>query len=159
LKAALLKSEELKGSVGSNPTRSAKKSQIMTEEEKRITIAEACGWKIVKQKNSEGVKWVGPNGESAENEWRIYGFGFDNKPHVNDLPDYFKDLNAIQNAIEQLSKQKKYQLVKHNFKCILGNHYSDYTDMNSYGDDGYFNAILAPANVRAEALYMVIKKA
>jgi hypothetical protein len=68
----------------------------MTQEEKRIKIAEACGWTICYIHKQEGLAdecyGCRPNSESTE----IYR-----------LPDYFGDLNAIREAVIALSRDQR----------------------------------------------------
>ena len=56
----------------------------MTPEQKRIAIAETCGWKLETEDHdyAEILPWVNPDGEGARY-----------------IPDYYYDLNAI-NAAE-----------------------------------------------------------
>lgn len=71
----------------------------MTDEQKRIAIAEACGWKRGTRRVGtvfEGLAWLMPNGKSHHpHEW----FGLDN------LPDYLTDLNAMHEAENILYQQ------------------------------------------------------
>lgn len=68
----------------------------LTQEEKRVRIAEACGWKHV------GIRETGSYGAGSP-----YGF----KPNAAvieprftgltaEVPDYFNDLNAISSAVK-----------------------------------------------------------
>jgi len=64
----------------------------MTEEQQRIAIAEACGWKL-SPPNLE-YKWLNPDTKWSEPE----------------LPDYLNDLNAMHEAEKVLTP--KYQPAK-----------------------------------------------
>ncbi len=55
----------------------------LTQEEKRIKIAEACGWQQVDQRGGEPFAWKNPS------------IGLGNGGY---LPDYFNDLNAMHEA-------------------------------------------------------------
>lgn len=60
----------------------------MTQEQKRILIAEACGWK---------------RHYNTDMQWRYDGDGPDDWVVEDDLPDYFNDLNAMHEAEKVLN--------------------------------------------------------
>jgi hypothetical protein len=64
----------------------------MTQQEKRIKIAEACGWKMLDGKE---YKWEDPSGHIFE-DWSKRGVM---------CPDYFNDLNEMHSAEEVILKQ------------------------------------------------------
>lgn len=77
----------------------------MTDQEKRIAIAEACGW----SQRTEGLMWHESTKRSAilqgselEKVRRNMGLPMDNGVM---LPDWFGDLNAMYAAEETLSNQ------------------------------------------------------
>lgn len=72
----------------------------LTQEEKRIKIAEACGWTRVPD-NDETVKLWTKNGHTTSRGWREH--------FLKELPDYFNDLNAIQEAEVE---------IKRSFQCM-----------------------------------------
>lgn len=63
----------------------------MTQEQKRILIAEACGWK---------------RHYNTDTQWRYDGDGPDDWIVVDELPDYFNDLNAMHEARSTLASDK-----------------------------------------------------
>lgn len=69
-------------------------TKTMTPEEKRIRIAELCGW----TRNHDGslvFYWVSPNGNVSPHATNRY------LAHEQ-LPDYFNDLNAMREAEDTL---------------------------------------------------------
>ena len=68
----------------------------MTDDAKRIAIAEACRWTQVYQQKSDGWLW----GESPDDGWHI-------------LPDYLNDLNAMHEAEKTLTddEYKQYRRI------------------------------------------------
>lgn len=72
----------------------------LTQEQKRIKIAEACGWINCEIIQYEGfsMKAIGYRSKSA--------IGFES------LPDYFNDLNAMHEAIETLDDYQKVDFVE-----------------------------------------------
>ena len=67
----------------------------MTEEQQRIKIAEACGWKREFDGNHEEPEWywIPPNNPDGDGE----------------LPDYLNDLNAMHEAEKSLSNLSFYR--------------------------------------------------
>ncbi len=75
----------------------------MTQEQKRIKIAEACGFDC---KGSPcGNYWYNPN-HSLCNDGHVLH-------EIEDLPDYFNDLNACQQAWETLDGMQHAQFKYH----------------------------------------------
>lgn len=66
----------------------------MTQEQKRIKIAEACGWK---------------RHYNTDMQWRYDGDGPDDWIVEDDLPDYFNDLNAMHEAEKILKDHESEQ--------------------------------------------------
>jgi len=66
----------------------------MTQEEKRIKIAEACGWVDLKSQWHGYHMWKRPTGETN------YGTKSDKNAC---LPDYFNDLNACHEMEESMT--------------------------------------------------------
>jgi len=62
----------------------------MTADEKRIAIAEACGWKYIEKSDL----WINQNR-------LVHG----DKKQSTHLPDYFGDLNAALKLVDALSKK------------------------------------------------------
>jgi hypothetical protein len=69
----------------------------MTQEEKRIKLAEAGGWKPDKR----GLGWLSPHGYYAP------------------PPDYFNDLNAVQELQDKLTNDQQFEFVYH-LNDVLG---------------------------------------
>jgi hypothetical protein len=65
---------------------------MMTDEQQRITIAEACGWKD-NTDYGRGMYWISPTGQES-----FHG------PDV--LPDYLNDLNAMHEAEKALTHEQ-----------------------------------------------------
>lgn len=63
----------------------------MTDNEMRVAIAEACGWRWRRANNSERCAWFDPSGNLTEWTMPI-------KECVG-LPDYPNDLNAMHEAV------------------------------------------------------------
>ncbi len=63
----------------------------MTQDEKRIKIAEACGWQRVDQRGGAPFAWKNPS----------VGLG-----NGGFLPDYLNDLNAMHEAEKVLSTEQ-----------------------------------------------------
>jgi hypothetical protein len=113
----------------------------MNTEKQRIAIAEACGWKDIKDTNHESVDiesrsithWSGLTGvppEFIHYEWnRVI------------IPDYLNDLNAMHEAEEVLTDSDQ----KHKYASLLGRH-------------DYWLLIHATAAQRAEAFLRTIGK-
>lgn len=64
----------------------------MTQETKRIKIAEACGWQ---------------RHYNTDMQWRYDGDGPDDWIVEDELPDYFHDLNAMHEAEKTLTDEQK----------------------------------------------------
>jgi len=107
----------------------------MTPEQQRIAIAEACGWKMVKDHPDYMPYWEDPNGNMIA--IGIYG---------NRFPDYLNDLNAMHEAEKMLIEKDR----------------SRYTDnicgITPCAYDGWFSCAHATAAKRAEAFLRTIGK-
>jgi hypothetical protein len=116
----------------------------MTDEEMRIAIAEACGWK--KPDDPEVMKFkVGWT--SAEKWWMCPG-GVLRLKH--DIPDYLNDLNAMREAescfVGDASKAMTYAM--HLLRTCRLSIASEYDELNV---DYCWHACHATARQRAEA--------
>jgi len=124
--------------------RKVRKKNQMTENEQRIAIAEACGWKIVE---TPGQAYSNLSLQpDPKTYWR--------ECWETQLPDYLNDLNAMHEA-ETTVRLNQFQAVDypHNvFKVV--------TDLEWKGDMGYFfpMVIRATAAQRAEAFLRTIGK-
>lgn len=65
---------------------------MLTEQEQRIAIAEACGWR----RSTKIGNWYAPNSNTIYTE-------------PNSPPDYLNDLNAMHEAEKTLQDANKYQ--------------------------------------------------
>lgn len=82
----------------------------MTQEQKRIAIAEACGWEPVTKQ--EVIEWAGAAALSRmypnECQWwkdaHRYSFVC-----LDNLPDYWRDLNAMHEAEKTLEDPDLYE--------------------------------------------------
>jgi hypothetical protein len=70
----------------------------MKTDEKRIKIAEACGWKLVTNDPDYQPYWLSPNGNMAGTDCGVR------------IPNYFHDLNVMHDAegILTLSEEQLY---------------------------------------------------
>jgi transposase len=73
-----------------------------------------------------------------------------------EVADFTTDLNAIYYALEILKLSSLN--IERSYKSLLAKEYESYSNLNNLDCDGYFDAINAPAYVRAEALAIVIEK-
>ena len=80
----------------------------LTNEQKRIKIAEACGWRIV-QANVHTMHVWEPGAESPAR----LGLNLENK-----LPDYLNDLNAMHEA-EKVLDGSQIDEYKHRLKIVV----------------------------------------
>lgn len=84
------------------PTQLAEITMNLTQEQKRIKIAESCGWK---KETLEDSQWAcGSHGctEQTHVKWLPPGGGYAAVQHeynTPNVPDYFNDLNAMQSAV------------------------------------------------------------
>lgn len=100
----------------------------MTQHEKRIKIAEACGWKQVEQSDGD---WI--NGPSPMYPWTNGKDWSDESGE--DLPDYFRDLNAC-----------------HEMEKVVADKLGYYMEIERLMDTVNSTiAISAPAEIRSEA--------
>lgn len=108
---------------------------MLTQEQKRIKIAEACGWKHGTYRSDcyKGDGWLlpGENAQSALQKGNAVAWS------ARELPDYFNDLNAMHGAEEHLGG-------------VLGRYFD--TVSNIVEDDTRMGwALTATAEQRAEA--------
>ena len=99
--------------MGSDPFANMTKNEILklTPEQKRIRIAEVCGWRRVNKQfeGRNGVNighnWQMPSGEKACSGGGCYGHGWAASWEGADfyLPDYLNDLNAMHAAEKALT--------------------------------------------------------
>lgn len=68
----------------------------MTPEQKRIAIAEACGWELIEDHPDFMPYWEDPKGNMVADSF--YGHRF---------PDYLNDLNAMHEAVITLPEKKR----------------------------------------------------
>ena len=102
----------------------------MTQEEKRIKLAEAAGWKPDKR----GLGWLSPHGYYAP------------------PPDYFNDLNAV-HELEQQTWSKEW-----NLRDDFCDHLALIIDpVHGYRGLKAIDALQATAAQRAEALGLALK--
>jgi hypothetical protein len=102
----------------------------MTDQQKRIRIAEKCGWTDIKE------KWSGIYGEPTE-------LGGKNKNYLwRRVPDYLNDLNAMHEAERQILNEETWQIYRHNLTKITFN----------TGED----EVSATARQRADAFLLTI---
>lgn len=111
----------------------------MTQEEKRIAIAEACGWRIYK---SNGIIYYERPGGNV----RDYGVSIDN------LPDYLNDLDAIHDAEKILTKEQHWKYISQ-LQLVCG---IEDGDLEEY--QVTFILVCATAKQRAEAFLQAIQK-
>jgi hypothetical protein len=120
----------------------------MTQEEKRIKLAEAGGWKFCREDNKT---WRTPQ-QAAKNKELL---GHESGPwsfESSGPPDYFSDLNAVhelEKVIERLCKEGDYWFHLREL-C-------DFPDAEcDWGRVNFFTAIHATAANRAEALGLTL---
>lgn len=123
----------------------------MTSEQKRIAIAEACGW-------MKGRANVNPDLSPAD------GFWLGGKFHVgiSALPDYFNDLNAMHDAEEMLTTPEQrynfisilYDIVNNFIPDEVDDYVPDYWEVSSVQ---VFPHLHATAAQRAEAFGLTLK--
>jgi len=110
----------------------------MTNEQINIAIAEACGWKLVKDD---------PNHEPYMEDPLGYKIAINSLQHR--LPNYCKDLNAIHDAVMTLPENKRI-LYGMYLSCACG-----HIDKNNVG---LWHISTATARHRAEAFLKTIGK-
>ena len=109
----------------------------MNEKEKRIALAESCGWTEIKEYHyfdADGIDGFPPGYVECE--------GFDKDFFRNEIPDYFNDLNATHKVEENLNFNQRTKYV-----IMLGDIMSD---------KGLWEAVHATAAQRAESLFKII---
>jgi len=99
----------------------------MSPEQQRIAIAEACGYKDVAIRLTEGTIKVMT--------------GFKNLPFDEEVPDYLNDLNAMHEAVKSLPQNSKPRY----FACLCA------VVSGAISLNGYSEATEAIAAQRAEA--------
>jgi hypothetical protein len=112
----------------------------MTQEEQRVSIAEACGWKNVAPRIVKNVKHQGDDitvGIWSDNGW---------------IPDYLNDLNAMHEAEDFLFPVEISDL----YSPDLVKEYASYLPHMCIGHPG--GAMRATASQRAEAFLRTIGK-
>ena len=101
----------------------------MTQDEKRIKIAEACGWEKLYKGPEPDNRWMSPN--------RRYCID-------KDIPDYFNDLNAMHEAEKMILKNAD---TGYAYDCELNIEVGAFED----GVVNYMKLWHATATQRAEA--------
>lgn len=126
----------------------------LTQEQKRVKIAEACGWKPVYDFGTSRVfmfkadKAAGYirnlNGEASTTNGSI--------ANVDELPDYFNDLNACHEMEKAIPEDllEEYQFMVDRLAC------GDPPDAYRHWSMGLSEAISAPPNIRAEAFGLTL---
>lgn len=88
----------------------------MTQDEKRIKIAEACGAKIITREfyMADGIrfgkKWARNGNEKTPCAYPgggFFGYGWNEDACLSQLPDYFNDLNAMHEAEKFISDTER----------------------------------------------------
>jgi len=121
--------------------------QAMTDDEIRVRVAEACGWKNVHRFN----KWQEGGTASYKDGDLVGDFGDHTRWH---LPNYPADLNAC-HSMEKTLRENQFHFVAYTrklWRVVFPN--VDYT-----GDLGYlgFDYIHATARARCEAFLAVMQ--
>lgn len=106
----------------------------MTQEQKRIEIAQACGWKLIIDNPDYEPYWESPDG-------RMIGVN-----SANPLPDYLNDLNAMHEAVKSLPQNIKPRY----FACLCT------VVSGAIALHGYSEATEATAAQRADAFLETI---
>ena len=109
----------------------AQRFLFMTSEQKRIAIAEACGWKREFDGNHEEPEWywIPPNDPDGDGE----------------LPDYLNDLNAMHEAEKMLTPLQWFD-----YSALL-------TKIVGPKDQEYYLNLHATAAERAEAFGLTLQ--
>jgi hypothetical protein len=117
----------------------------MTDDQKRIKIAEFCGWrmyyptpKTIAEGRAGYEHWIDPDD---------YFGKWDGVPFP---PDYLNDLNAIQKAIKRLTPEQRDRMAR-----SLADKHAGSRGSGEW-DEGFHEAVFATARERAEALLKVI---
>ncbi len=108
----------------------------MTQEEKRIKLAEAAGWTNISDWKAAGI-----NGKHPVELW------------VDVIPDYFHDLNAVRELQEKLTKDQQFEFVYH-LNNVLG--FVPLNSPASYKEIVLFAFANATATQRAEAIGLTL---
>lgn len=113
----------------------------MTDEEINVAIAEACGWRNVRELDD-----IYPDGSVAAGIWRQGADPADSQERA--IPDYCNDLNAMHEAEKVLSAAQRYANLRNLSQ-----------DWRSWNDGTAYLAICyATARQRAEAFLRTIGK-
>ena len=107
----------------------------MTPEEKRIAIAEACGWVINNSPPYRGLAWH----KTISKTKRTHDA-------LEELPDYLNDLNAMHEAEKTLSRGQ------------LHTYMLNMQDVKGLGGNNHWLNFHATAAQRADAFLMTIGK-
>lgn len=132
-------------------TTDEQKQSKLTQENKRVKIAEASGWNSKPEPSPvEGMPW----GLDAEKpKWWF----------VHQLPDYFRDLNAVHAAVISLPEAQRFLVDLKLVEICSGSRPFDRSNYVWYANahivgDALIKAFNATAAQRAEALYQVITR-
>lgn len=121
----------------------------LTDDQKRIRIAEFCGWTHCKQSGDKlacpDAYWYPPGGYIPPGWKEPCGMC-----HLYQLPDYLDSLDAIHEAEKKLTDEQYYE-----FRCHL---YGFAIESGDRRDNAYRHVVSAAARQRAEALLRVIGK-
>lgn len=109
----------------------------MTQEQKRIKLAEAAGWK----RKGKSKVWINPN----------LGGGFD---YLSGLPNYFHDLNAVHELEKVLTEEQREQYAMLLSIRISGGGLTRIDGYTNYDDA--CNVITASATQRVEAIGLTL---
>jgi hypothetical protein len=125
----------------------------MSERKKRLSIAKLCGWirPIISDGPNKGKLSedyiIGPNGETV----LLNYLDGNNSASSHKLPDYFNDLNAINNALLYLNEKDEHFIEK--LLPCLALIISDRRE-SDYQNVGKWELITASAKQRSEALIL-----
>lgn len=117
----------------------------LTDESKRVKVAELCGWEKASQESMEAYWRLGH--PKATWYW-MHEFG-DVQP-IEHLPDYLNDLNACHEFEELIPKDKEYKW-EHLLGSIVGAEWIDY--------EGWFETVpflRATAEQRCKAFVLTM---
>jgi hypothetical protein len=94
----------------------------MTQDQKRLKIAEACGWKGISSLNTGYAPW---RKESYEQSIKACSSADLDSIPLDPLPDYFSDLNAMHEAEKVLNRYQQTVTYSDNLMRIVGYHTFD----------------------------------
>jgi len=130
----------------------------MTQEQKRIKIAEICGWVIgtatVNMRTGDQIakRWEHPT-EFFVAAGGLYGFGYNSEVSNNKLPDYFDNLNACHIMETYLSAEPNEDPEIEWF--TEQEQYVMQLEILTKSELGLFPEVHASAAIRAEAFFRV----